>query len=152
MIQRVQSLLYLAVSILAILILFTNPSLVKFTDATGKGKEVGMVADLAGGVVLHKSLNYLLVGFMALCALGTIFLYKNLTLQMKASLFGAAVCVVFISLLWIDFTLAKKQFPASDAGLGFQIVWPVLSCILFLAAYFLVRKDNNLLQSMNRLR
>jgi glucan phosphoethanolaminetransferase (alkaline phosphatase superfamily) len=89
----------------------------------------------------------------ALMALISIFLYKNRTLQLRLSNISiiCSILLIFVTILMIynERTITEHADTIED-GLG--VYFPVLSIIFSILANRYIKKDENLVQSMDRLR
>ena len=146
MIQRIQSLL-LFLGALAVFGLFKLP----FGVASPSIATSNLFADGIFNIHDHVALLgfFTLAGLLAFVA---IFLFKNRPLQkvlsrvsIIANIIGAILVVIFFMQ---DATNMGSAEPSEGMGLGL----PILSIIFTLFAIRFINKDENLVQSMDRLR
>ena len=92
---------------------------------------------------------YLLGGALAL---GSIFLFKNRKLQIKLGIF--AFIAILLGLVLTVRLFIQDPIMEQDAmpGDGWGIIFPVVAMVAILIAQRYIRKDENLVQSMDRLR
>lgn len=159
MIQRVQSVFLLLVAI-AMICLFFLPVWSK-TDAAGveyvlDAYKLAPVTAPATGEVLSKNTIFiaLLAGAAALVALFSIFQYKNRLTQMKL---GALNSLLMAVLMFLCFYYAMmvgedlvKGATAGSKEAGFFL--PALGLILNVLANRFIKRDEELVRSMDRLR
>jgi hypothetical protein len=87
-----------------------------------------------------------------LLILATIFLYRNRKTQIKAAYGAVLLIVVFLVMAYLSLTNAG--FSVSDPSIrkGVGMLMPVIAIVCILAANRYIRKDENLVKSMDRLR
>jgi len=145
MIQRMQTLLlFLAAGALGSLYVF--PFL--RTDETAV--ESDFMADGAYSVLDHPA-NMALFGLSALLALIAIFLFRNRKVQMqltKILLLITGAAAVVAGVLYVQDT----GDTTIDFQLGVGAVLPVVAIILMAISHRLIRRDEKLVRSMDRLR
>lgn len=85
-------------------------------------------------------------------ALGSIFLFKNRKLQIKLGIF--AFIAILLGLVLTVVLFIQDPIMEQDAmpGDGWGIIFPVVAMVAILIAQRYIRKDENLVQSMDRLR
>ena len=138
MIQRIQTLFLLGVVLLSGLILAFP------------------VCQLATGVVLKDNFisSFSNIGLATLnfiipaIALATILLYKNRKLQIKLTVVTIIALVIYYLLL-LGYVL---QLPNNAYSLGFTVAIPAINILLGVLAIRAIRKDENLVKSLDRLR
>ncbi len=150
MIQRIQS-LYLLISFGLILSLFFIP-FAELINETGEsflflyrgleteGKMVFVVYPVA-----------ILTAIIALVNLVTIFLYKRRMLQIRLTVFNM-ICM--LGLVGLVFYSIHNQEQALNAVVGYSIVnaFPLVAFVFNFMAMRAIRKDENLIRSMDRIR
>ena len=100
--------------------------------------------------------QFVLVAFFALicfCAIVTLFCYKNRKLQIKLSLWGAvssALAMLLVVFLFLQDSWAKTNF--SEIKDEFGLGMPFFALLFFLLARYNTVKDEQKVQSMDRLR
>lgn len=145
MIQRIQTLfLFLAAACFAIL--FKAPM------ATSDKPTAQFLADQVYTIQDHLALLVLVIFGIAI-ALITIFLYNNRKLQIKL---GYGVILMSIVLPLVSFLLLNNDTVNQDRTAQIHDQWgmfiPLLSVLLVLLANHYIRKDDQLVKSMDRLR
>jgi len=153
MIQRIQSLfLLLASGLLSgqfVVPYFTTPT----TPQPGAGEYV-LPASLSDGALTPID-NPGLLGLTALgvlCSIVAIFLFKNRSLQGQITGISTVVSVLLTALAAFVFFQTKQQLPQSVGSFGFGLALPVLALLCQYLAQKSIRKDENLVRSMDRLR
>jgi uncharacterized membrane protein len=145
MIQRIQS-IFLLLSSAGFLGLFGLPF------ATSTQAIPQLLADNVYNVQ-DSPILMALAGLGGLVCLGAIFLYNNRQLQVKLSYLSivCAILLIFVTVLLIynERTITDHADSIKD---GFGIYLPVLSIVLSIIAGRYIKKDENIVQSMDRLR
>jgi hypothetical protein len=100
--------------------------------------------------------NPVLIGITVaaiLVALGTIFLFKNRKLQLKFGyiLITLSVLLIVLAILLI-FLEGTEMGAQNEVSEGIGILFPILSIVLAWLANRYIKKDDNLVKSMDRLR
>lgn len=149
MIQRIQS-LYLLLASGAYGSLFALPFL-----TTSPTNSATIVPQLSDGVLnLFDNFGLLgLTGLGSVLALVTIFLYKNRNLQGKLTGLGLLAGILLIILAVVAAQSVKTVIPADGSvqyGAGFGA--PLIGMLLFWLAGRAIKKDEQLVRSMDRLR
>jgi len=167
MIQRLQSLYLLAITVISCLLLFSD---IPFYSETGKPVAT---TESTGDTVAYSTItvtvdynstdtqegkigtNHTLVYFLggiALLSLITIFLFKNRKLQQRL-VFGVIVMtvVVIVSMYLLSFgnhytEIDTKQFVLNGAGI------PLAIFVFAILAYKRIGKDEKLVRSLDRIR
>lgn len=80
-----------------------------------------------------------------------IFLFKNRKLQMKLALFAIVILLLLDGLIYYNLTISE---PTLNALVDFNlpILFPIVASVLVFLAYWYIRKDDNLIKSLDRLR
>lgn len=150
MIQRVQSLLLLLVAILHILIFFIPVFVWEgYTLSTG----VSTVVDLKKMTALYDTQFIVLNALVILFSIFTIFQFKN---RRKQRTFVLALIVIIIAnaslylyyMIGISFEGEYNLQPAKSIGIYFQLI----SIILCFVAVRKIKKDDDLVKSVDRIR
>jgi hypothetical protein len=152
MIQRIQSLYLLAISIICLIFILLNIPLGEISGDQGAIMQFGTQArTVTLGASLSKTpeINLILLfGSLCLTSLASIFLYKNLKLQKKA-----VRLIALISLLALALPLSSMYFTKGQAFNIFPTIAllaiPVILAILALRG---ISHDANLLAKMDRIR
>jgi len=142
MIQRIQSLYLLVVSVLFAVLTFTP-----LADFSIAGKEV-LITD--GSLLIC---NYLLISFaavLAVLAFVSIFFYKKRMLQVKLSIFNLVLILATYPLMFVYLFFAHSI--DLDFHLHIGVLFPLISAILIYLAIRAIKKDEELVRSVNRIR
>lgn len=148
MIQRKQTLLLLAVLIIAIVMIFI-PFQILLT-----GGESWNIALIAGNswIILNSNMYYpnILNVLIIVLSIFTVFKYKNRPLQYKLSNITALLNIFMVGLFFLlPFTNAN---PGESIEYAFGSFLPIISMgFAFLAAHF-IKKDEQLVRSADRIR
>lgn len=141
MIQRIQT-VYLVLGALALLALL-------LIDPIWNGAAAQSQAWFAPTVLI-------LGGLAALVALIAIFLYKDRERQHKAIILAQGLTVLHLLALYLGLYLANALYVRTPSGIDVimltALVLPLAAYILFLLARRGVKKDIDLVKSMDRLR
>jgi hypothetical protein len=145
MIQRIQS-LYLLLTEASLVAVFFLPL------ARSNKSEHPFMADSMFTITDHIGLITIFSVTAILCLL-SIFLFNNRSLQVKTSYVTLLLCIAtpaIALLLYYNYAAQSIQYEALDAGIG---VFFFIPAILFLIlAIRNIRKDEQLVKSMDRLR
>ncbi|RYD76413.1 MAG: DUF4293 family protein [Sphingobacteriales bacterium] len=162
MIQRIQTLFLLAVSILQFVLFFTpywaahnmlgiNISL----DAAGiNGANVNTFKNIILGNATYSIIVTILNIVLIFLALATIFIYNNRPQQIRLCRMGMLLCFVLFVMMVLSADHVRKIVQPMHfitkitAGIGI----PFLSLILLFFAARRIRHDENLVRSADRLR
>ena len=146
MIQRIQS-IYLLLAGLAVFGLFGVPF-------AGTGEEVSAstlfkdkVFDLADNPIMMGL--FIGAGGLALIA---IFLFKNRTLQANIGKLSILLLLGGMGAATYFYLQDEPQLAGQKAQVGLGIALPVLSAVFLLLANKNIKKDDNIVKSMDRLR
>lgn len=155
MIQRIQSLYLSGVLILGLLVFFFNPSYAVFKDSGSKlvvklgYTKSTFIASGGATTTQSKYINFLLLLTISLGAGAAIFLYKKTALQKKVCIYLTLLSALLLLLMFLEY---QEQAGKLSGTLGVGVVFP----FIFMAATFLawkdIRRDETLLQSMDRIR
>lgn len=143
MIQRIQS-IFLFLAAAALLGLFGLP----FASTEEPVTASALFADQKYNILDHTAIS-VLFGLAAVLYLLSIFLFKNRKLQMRLTT-GAILGVVAGSA--VVGVLLSQDAAAQTAQLGLGLGLPVLAIVFAALAYRNIKKDDKLVQSMDRLR
>ncbi|MCB9034714.1 MAG: DUF4293 domain-containing protein [Chitinophagales bacterium] len=134
--QRIQSVYLFLSSLAGILFLFLP---------LGKINESEVFTDVKG---IDDVIFIILSCVISIIALGSIFLFRNRKLQMKVILFN-----ILCSLALVGYTVyVFLGFQESEFKFGPALILPVFILIFNVLAYIGVKSDEQLIESMNRLR
>lgn len=161
MIQRVQSLYLLIIFLISCLMFFGNPGFAIFKDTVADKKvKLGYMSTTTyalsrpadAGIAVIKPLNILLIAAIGLSALAAIFLFKNTKLQKQICMYITIMAAVITVILFIDFSNISKQLPGGNTYPGLHTVWPIACAVLGVLAWSAIRRDEQLISSMDRIR
>lgn len=145
MIQRIQSLFYLLAAICA-------GGLFYFPFATSSESASPFLEDKLFNVFDHTAI-LIVAGLAILLPLVAIFLFKNRSTQIRLGIFTIIMAVLVVAIAALLFINGGKEMPASaqvDDSIGLYL--PLGSILFALLANRFVKKDEGLVQSMDRLR
>ncbi|SNR17265.1 DUF4293 domain-containing protein [Tenacibaculum jejuense] len=143
MIQRIQSLYLLAVGII-------SGGLTFVFNLWSTAKQAIFSLDLLGAAsFLQKSIPVLFI-LSALLSIVTIFLFKNRQLQFVLGRLNILTNLFLLGVLvYLSLTLSGEA-TVSEKGIGMFI--PVISILLLVLANKAIKKDEDLVKSVDRLR
>lgn len=147
MIQRIQS-IYLLIASLASAGTFALP----FAKSNQAETSSVLFNDASYSVIDNMSLMAIF-GLNAFLALATIFLFRNRGLQSRIAMLGLALSLASAALAFL--TLTQDTWSISNLAqlhsqYGFAL--PIVATICYLLARLSIKKDDKLVQSMDRLR
>jgi len=149
MIQRIQTLWFFLAATIAALIFFFP--VIELTSSNDVHVYEYASISIAGIDNLVQS-GYIvagLTGIIGLLSFVAIFLYKNRNLQMRISVF-ASLLVIFLVILLTYFSWSKIANPSATIGLS--AILPIVIFIFLLMARRAVKKDDELVKSVDRIR
>lgn len=151
MIQRIQSLYLLAVTILLVLTLCFP--LGYFHGANGLEeatfRALGVTA--AGGAYQTTWGLFCILLLSAVVSLATIFLFRNRMLQIRMVIFSSLLLIGFYIVFGIFYYMLSDTF-TNGFGVGIALCLPLVSLILNYLAFRAIYKDEALVNSLNHLR
>lgn len=134
--------------------LFLAGNYLMFINSYGAGAAVGIVGLTGFSEEGFKGLAWYLVTASALTAalmaLISIFLYRNRVLQAKITVITGVLTLIIIAVMGIFIFIAMSEQAKPLFYLRSFI--PLLNIILIILAYRSIRKDENLVKSLDRLR
>lgn len=142
MIQRIQSVYLLVVSVLFAVLAFTP--LASFSLA---GKSV-LITDSSLLICYYLLVSLAVV--VAALALTTIFLYKKRMVQVKLSFLNLVLILATYPLMAIYLFIARSA--DLDFHVNLVVLFPLISAILNYLAIRAIKKDEELVRSVNRIR
>ncbi len=154
MIQRIQSLFLLVAFILQLLMLFLPVS--EYTINGSQGiifKASGFVSGGGGMKELYQTTIILIfICLTVILPLITLFLFKRRVLQMRLCIYNIILLLGFQGVLfWFIWWRIGIQFEVVTVY-KFPVVFPVVSAILSYLAFRAIKKDENLVRSLDRIR
>ena len=134
MLQRIQTLYLLIVSVLTALLFF-------FPSAFGRGVD---------NFSVDVYFSFPLIALSLLLSVSCIFLYKNRSLQIKLNYMNIVVFIAMYAVAcWQIFNLPHEL---NEMGFNLTGAIPLINIILILQAIFRIKKDEKLVRSLDRLR
>lgn len=150
MIQRIQTIYLLIVTLLVTLCFFMpSAELVTGTGPTASFTMFQLIKGNAG-----KEINGVLAaitGISSALAFFAIFFYKKRKLQLTICLLLIALLILIDVVAFIDLQQLKKE-ASMIVSYKLPLVFPLISAILTYLAYRGIKKDEELVQSYDRLR
>ena len=151
MIQRIQSLYLLAVTVLLVLTLCFP--LGYFHGANGLEeatfRALGVTA--AEGAYQTTWGLFCILLLSAVVSLATIFLFRNRMLQIRMVIFSSLLLIGFYIVFGIFYYMLSDTF-TNGFGVGIALCLPLVSLILNYLAFRAIYKDEALVNSLNHLR
>lgn len=151
MIQRIQSVYLLLVAILMAATTF-SPLL----ELTGEDKATYIFSSLGIGqlfAVQYPTWGVVFfAGLSALLALVNIFLYKKRKLQMRVGTLTSLLILFFYVTLYVYFSDYTTEYKLEFSSFQFGLVLPIVALILNVLAILRIKKDENLVKSLDRIR
>jgi len=143
MIQRIQSVYLLLASVISGVLIFV------FNLWTSISKDIFAIDLLNRESYLLKSIPVLFL-VSAILAFVAIFLFKNRKLQFVIGRLGILVNLILLGLLiYVSLTL-PGEVSISEKGIGMFI--PIIAILLIVLANKAIKKDEDLVKSVDRLR
>ncbi len=150
MIQRIQSLYLLVGSIVQVL--FATGTYFTFNALESSYKVTGSGFYNSTGEKTDGDMKTLILGIgIAALSLVTIFLFKNRKQQMKFARICALLTIAEIIFLVISY-FNVKEIAENEISIGFASFILPISTILFLLAAKSIKKDDELVRSVDRIR
>ncbi len=152
MIQRIQTIFLL---ITAILMAVTVFSPLAELDGTGTDKNFifyacGMVSAVGMSLRTWGVLTFAVLS--TLVPLVNMFLYKNRKLQMKIGTATSLLIIAFYVTFYIYLNSLMMNHGLTLHGLQYGIVLPIIALVFNILAILRIKKDEKLVQSLNRIR
>ncbi|AFM03711.1 hypothetical protein Fleli_1277 [Bernardetia litoralis DSM 6794] len=154
MIQRIQSIFLLMVSILMGLTVFL-PIWGKVDGANKIEINAIQMTQTLGDVVTEQTTIYLAIiaGLAAILAFGNIFNFKNRRFQMKIALFGTLLIAIFIGVATFLTYQAQEVFSPEIGGtMAYGYYLPVAAILFNWLSVRFIKKDEDMVRSADRLR
>ncbi len=154
-IQRWQSLILLLACVLMAMFSFMSLGQFQTTDysfnvtTSGIFYEGEATGNAPSGIYASTYYFFAISLLSAFLPLLTVFLYKNLRLQMNCCLIEI---LLLIAVIVISILESFYAIDGADMSWSSIICAPFLSLVLMIIAWRLIRKDRNLLRSADRLR
>lgn len=170
MIQRIQSIYLLIVSILMLFMLVSPIVEIEVekkdsVNETTGAKEIVVFRNYGAKrlikdqseILIHTIPVTILICIIGLISFFNIFFYAARSLQMRICIFNMLLLAGLTGLIYYYFTFIKKQINAGELEiightLKISVIFPVISIILTYLAFRSVRRDELLVKSYERLR
>ncbi|MDR1092159.1 MAG: DUF4293 domain-containing protein [Prevotella sp.] len=151
MIQRIQSVYLLLAALLMAATVFCP-----LLELAGGGKFIYIYSSLGIGQLFGVQYPtwgvVFFAGLSALSALVNIFLYKKRKLQMKAGILTLLLILFFYLTFYVYFDTYTAKYELTFSSLQFGLVLPVIALIFNVLAILRIKKDENLVKSLDRIR
>lgn len=148
MIQRIQT-LYLIGALGMFVLMFCFP-IGSFT--MGNVTSSWSIFGIQTGKEFHSTLAvYLILSLSAFCEILAVVMFKKRSLQMRLVTFNSVLQVAFYVAL-VAYALLLKADLRAVYSLEWAAFLPLITIVLNILAYRAIRKDENLIRSLNHLR
>jgi hypothetical protein len=156
MIQRIQTLYLLAAGVLMALML-----MLPLAEVSANG--TGYYTVHSKGWFIHAGTEvpemamatwpvFILVFFLTVLPLFTIFLYRKRKLQIRICVYSIILAFGLIGLVYYYFLIGFRQLDGPAYALRFPLVVPAVYIVLIYLAFRGIRRDEILVRSLERLR
>lgn len=151
MIQRIQTLYLLAVTVITVLMFFFP--FINTTQADGLiyAFNFNGFAAVDGTAVVVYPLPALII-ICALMSFGSIFLFKKRILQMRLNSFNIILFLFVYAVVFGYFFFLKDELNITDYSLGISSLFPVVNIVLTYLAIRAIGADEAMVKSLDRLR
>jgi hypothetical protein len=144
MIQRIQSLYLLVAALISGGLIFV------FNIWTEKSQKVVFVADLISDpITIHKTILFSFL-ISALLSVTSIFLFKNRQLQFVLGRLNMLINLYLLGVLIFVSQTVSGETSVSEKGIGMFL--PIIVVLLLVIANKAIKKDEDLVKSVDRLR
>lgn len=155
MIQRPQTLFYLAIVAICVMLIFSNTVYYKTSDSNNNSVSVEYdETELSSADGSSKELNTWIVSFLsgiAVLAGVALLMFKNRKLQSLLSAFNYLFILGLIVMMYM-YSLNMDYFEGGTTGITFTALMPIALIFFNFLAMRGVKKDELLIRSMDRLR
>jgi len=156
MIQRVQSVYLLLITVLMSFLLITTYADLKLDDGTELVFKSYSITKLSpdSSISVYKSTVpvVFLVLVIGLLSLFTIFVYNRRIIQIRLSIVNIFLILVLIVSMLVYYLVARNAFPDGKFNFRMPMIYPVLSLIFCYMALKGIRHDELLVNSYKRIR
>ncbi len=155
MIQRIQSLYYFLVIIfLSLLLIFPIAVITENTGKIYQLTQVGLLNFMANKWILIDKyfLSLIYVSINILATIVTLFLYKHRKFQIKLSRILIVINVLLILLFLLEIKFWLKDLEIQNIKYSWPLLNPVFSVILLYLSIKSIKRDEELVKSIDRLR
>lgn len=151
MIQRIQSVYLLLVALLMAATVFCP-----LLELAGGDKFIYIYSSLGIGQLFGVQYPtwgvVFFAGLSALFALVNIFLYKKRTLQMRVGTLTSLSILFFYVTFYVYFNTYTAEYELTFSSLQFGLTLPIIALIFNVLAILRIKKDENLVKSLDRIR
>ena len=151
MIQRIQSVYLLVVTILLVVTMCQPVGSFIAADGVNASVFKPLGVTLADGGFQSTWGMFGILLLCAIVALGTIFLFRNRMLQIRMVIFSSLLLIGFYIVFGIFYYMLSDTF-TNGFGVGIALCLPLVSLILNYLAFRAIYKDEALVNSLNHLR
>ncbi len=154
MIQRIQSLYLLAATSL-LTVLFRNPvSRISISDNLIMEMNAFKIEAITGSTVDSVFVwpYTVLLALVIIIGLGSIFAYKNRTLQMRLCMYNMFLMLGLIGLIWYFTKFTFNELEGRQVLYLWPVVIPFISAIFTYLAFKKIQRDDALIKSYDRIR
>lgn len=156
MIQRVQSVYLLLVTILMSFMLFSAYAEISLADGRNLTFQSYAITSSVGGKVMEAYrttfLLVLLIMVTGLLSFLNIFLFSKRIIQMRLCLVSAALLGLMLIIMYVYYSGARHALDVDRHVFRLSAIFPVVSILLNLLAYRNIHSDELLVNSYNRIR
>lgn len=151
MIQRIQSVYLLLVALLMVATVFCP-----LLELAGGDKFIYTYSSLGIGQLFGVQYPtwgvVFFAGLSALFALVNIFLYKKRKLQMRVGTLTSLLILFFYVTFYVYFNTYTAKYGLMFSSLQFGLILPIIALIFNILAILRIKKDENLVKSLDRIR
>ena len=153
MIQRIQTVFLLVVVLLqASMLIFPISEFIIQGNQIIVFKATGFISEgIAVEEIYQTNLIFIFISLTVLLPLVSIFLYKRRVIQMRLCVYNLILTLGFQGMLYWFITKIGGQFEGV-VSYKFCFIFPVVSSILTYLAFRSIKKDDNLVRSLDRIR
>lgn len=154
MIQRVQTLFLLAVSILTFTMLVSPlSSIILPSDEIVKFYSYGLKNISQGNELIRYTFPLIVLIIISFgISFSSIFLYKKRPVQLKLCVYNILLQLLIIGIITFYYFSIKHQLNWESNSLSLVIIFPVINIVLTFQAFRAIGRDEHLVKSYDRLR
>jgi len=151
MIQRIQTIFLLITAILMAVTVFSPLAGIK-------SSETDVILSLTACGIESASVIFKTWGVLCFAILGAvvpfinIFLYKNRKLQIKLGTLTSLIIIVFYVTFYVYLNSLTTNNPLAFNNFQYGIILPLIALVFNILAILRIKKDEKLIQSLNRIR
>ncbi|HNW52077.1 MAG TPA: DUF4293 domain-containing protein [Prolixibacteraceae bacterium] len=152
MIQRIQT-LYLSLALIMMGFLLVMPmGGIAVGEKVYSFSSLGTIESMTGLTVSRAWYIFAVAAIILVVQALAIFAYKSRKRQMKLVLANVALMLVFVVVAWFTLKSSAKALGEGISSFNMPAVFPIVSMILNYMAYRYIRKDDELVKSVDRIR